>query len=71
MGVTGKRESPAGQVTRVYPVVGGGPQKPPDYGRVVRAMTDRDIRDEIAGRLGGSDYQAALQAEAARRKKGA
>lgn len=45
----------------------GRPQIPPDYERVVRLLTDAELEDEILGRRGSHDFQAACLKEADRR----
>lgn len=55
-----------------YPVTrSGGLGRPPDYRRVVAALRTRDLEDELLAGLGTPEYQEAVQAElAARRKEG-
>jgi hypothetical protein len=52
---------------RRYPVHDGEGAKPPSFDRVVRSLTDDELEDEILGRRGAPDYQAALLAEHERR----
>lgn len=51
----------------VYPVAGPGAEQPPNFS--VRSLSDEELEDEILGRKGGPEYQAALVAEADRRSK--
>lgn len=44
-----------------------GAPSPPNYGRVVRSLTDAELLDEISNRRGDPDYQQALSAELAAR----
>jgi hypothetical protein len=41
--------------------------RPPSYERVVRGLSDRELREEIDAGLGSEEYQQALAAEAERR----
>jgi hypothetical protein len=54
---------------RRYPYRDGDDATAPDYGRVVRTLTDEEIEEEILGRRGEPGYQLALLAEAERRGK--
>ena len=54
-------------MTPPAPLRDGGGGKPPAYLRVVRLLTDSDIRDELRLGKGGDGFQAALRAEAAKR----
>lgn len=52
---------------RHYPIDKPGPDRPPDYSRVIRMLSDAELEDEILGRRGEAAYQLALLAEADRR----
>lgn len=52
-----------------YPYVGAEGERPPDYARVVRALDDAELEEEILGKRGEPDYQLALLAEHGRRAK--
>lgn len=54
---------------RYYPIEAGKGLRPPDYKRVVRALTDDELEEEILGKLGDPGYQLALLAEAEQRAK--
>lgn len=53
---------------RVYSTVGPEPYKPPDYARVVRQLSDDELRDDIAAGRGDAGYQEAARAELERRE---
>ena len=55
---------------RDYPLHDGGEPRAPNYDRVVRALSDAELEDEILGKRGEPGYQLALLAEAERRAKG-
>lgn len=58
------------KVKRGYPIVGAERRVlPPSYDRVVRAMPDAELEDEILGGKGEPGYQLALIAEQDRRSK--
>ncbi len=59
----------APHVGRYYPLEDAKGSRPPDYTRVVRALTDAELEEEILGRLGEPAFQLALLAEAERRAK--
>ena len=49
--------------SRVYTTIGPEAYRPPDYARVVRSLTEAELRDELAARRGDPGYLAAVQAE--------
>lgn len=53
---------------RLYTIVGPEAYKPPDYARVVRQLSDQELRDDLAAERGDDGYQAAARAELDRRK---
>lgn len=44
------------------------PERAPDYDRVVRSLTTRELRDERDGGRGTPEYQQAVQGELERRE---
>lgn len=54
---------------KTYSIVGPEGYKPPNYARVVRELTDAELRSEIAASRGDAGYQEAARAELARRER--
>lgn len=52
---------------RVYHIVGPGDPLPPDYGRVVAALSARELREELELGRGDPGYLAAVAGELERR----
>ena len=50
-----------------YQIFTDEPKKPPDYGRVMAGLSDRELTEELAAGLGDPGYRDALRAEADRR----
>jgi hypothetical protein len=52
---------------RSYPIDSGEPKREPDYGRVVRGLSDQELEDESLSGRGDLGYRLALVQEDTRR----
>jgi maltooligosyltrehalose synthase len=54
---------------RTYSIVGPDNYRPPDYKRIVRSLSEAELRSELAAGRGDAGYQKAVRAELEARER--